>query len=166
MFGEPRNYFPLLGRQHHRDDATRIHTWQAGTLTFMAPEVNDCRPYGMRSDLWCMGVVLLELVQMETMKPVKASQAESIIQQRLQKLPDDKPFPTMVRDLLMRDPGKRWTARQCLTKMSETLFANYGIPAVRIMNMKEASPLDEQHDKDVQKQFSTSSRNTISQTVF
>jgi hypothetical protein len=50
--------------------------------------------------------------------------------------------------------------------MSETLFANYGISAVRIMNMKEALPLDEQHDKDVQKQFSTSSRNTISQTVF
>jgi serine/threonine protein kinase len=120
----------------------------------------------MRSDLWSMGAVVLELVQMETTKPVEASQAESIIQQRLQKLPDDKPFPTMVRDLLMRDPGKRWTARQCLTKMSETLFANYGISAVRIMNMKEALPLDEQHDKDVQKQFSTSSRNTISQTVF
>jgi serine/threonine protein kinase len=63
------------------------------------------RPYGMRSDLWSMGAVVLELVQMETMKPVEASQAESIIQQRLQKLPDDKPFPTMVRNLLCEIPG-------------------------------------------------------------
>ncbi|CAB9523302.1 SPS1-related proline-alanine-rich protein kinase [Seminavis robusta] len=145
MFGNSDYSFPPLGED---EDEPTTHTGQAGTATYMSPEVNDCEPYGLRADLWSVGVVLLELLQKSTLQAVKASQAESLIQERLQKLPQDKPFPTMVRKLLQRDPEERWTARQCLEHMSTSLFANYDVPPVKTICLKQALPFDEDKEEE------------------
>jgi len=124
------------------DECPTSHTGQIGTATYMAPEVNACQPYNLRSDLWSTGVVLLELLQKNTLRAVKATQAEKLVQQGLEKLPMDKPFPTMVRNLVQKDPQNRWTARECLENMSSTLFASMTVPVKRIINIKGALPLD------------------------
>ena len=31
------------------------HTCEVGTVTYTAPEVVDCKPYGLASDMWSVG---------------------------------------------------------------------------------------------------------------
>lgn len=118
------------------------HTGQVGTATYMSPECNASQPYGLPSDMWSIGVVLLEILQKKPFQAVKASQAQSLIQEALNKLPQDKPFPTLVRNLLQKDPNDRWTARQALENMSTTLFVKMDnpIPPVKLIDMKHAIP--------------------------
>jgi serine/threonine protein kinase len=142
MYGDPENCFLT------EDEEPTTHTGQAGTATYMSPEVHMCEPYGLSCDLWSAGVVLLELLKTRTLQAVKATQAEKLVQEALQSLPDDKPFPILLRNLLRKDPSERWTARQALEKMSSTLFTSIKdpIPPVKIINIKEALPFDDEEN--------------------
>jgi len=146
MLGDASNWFPPLSSDGDEDEPT-ANTGQAGTLTYMAPEVNECEPYGLRSDLWSLGVVFLEMLRKEgTLQAVKATQAEKLVQEGLQSLPEGKPFPNLVRSLLKRNPEERWMARECIENMSQTLFSVIQepiLPPKKIINIKDALPFDD-----------------------
>ena len=155
MYGRADDRFPSL------DDPDRptTHTGQAGTATYMAPEVHACEPYDHRSDLWSLGVVLLEVLQKAPLRAVKATQAEPLIAKGLDALSQPhKPFPTLVRHLLQKDPDQRWTAREGLEHLATTLLSDgnnnnnsHGIlgdgvpvvPPVKIISLKDALPFDD-----------------------
>lgn len=90
------------------------HTSSVGTPTYRAPEVVDEKEYGLPSDLWSVGVVLLEMLQGKCIEAFKDKGAIEQISQRLNSLPEGQPFPTLLRGLLEPDPTKRWTAREAL----------------------------------------------------
>ena len=141
MYGQPNTVFT---NTQTKDNIT--HTGQIGTATYMAPEVYDSGEdsYNERSDLWSLGVVLLEMVRGETIQAVKTNQAMTVIQEALAALPEDKPFPTLLRKLLQKNPADRWTARECLEQMSTTLFSKLEepIPKRATVSLKDALPLD------------------------
>jgi serine/threonine protein kinase len=117
------------------------HTSEVGTVTYTAPEVVACEPYGLSSDLWSVGVILLEMVQNHTLEATKNKEGYKLIEQAKQKLPD-QPFPNLVRRLLTVDPHERISARQAL---ESPLFKKFGldVPPVRLVDIHAALPLDE-----------------------
>jgi len=90
------------------------HTSSVGTPTYRAPEVVDEKPYGLPSDLYSVGVVLLEMLQGKCIEAEKDKDAMEAITKSLQRLPEGQPFPELLRGLLEPDPSKRWTAREAL----------------------------------------------------
>ena len=90
------------------------HTSSVGTPTYRAPEVVDEKPYGLPSDLWSVGVVLLELLKGKCFEVFKDKDAFKEISKCLDSLPEGQPFPALLRGLLEPDPAKRWTAREAL----------------------------------------------------
>ena len=100
------------------------HTPSIGTPTYKAPEVAKEEPYGLPSDLWSIGVVLLELLQGKSIEAVKGKGAIVTISQYLETLSQGQPFPSLLRGLLEPDPTKRWTARQALNC---DLFAKFNL---------------------------------------
>jgi len=116
------------------------HTGTIGTATYIAPEVVASQPYSFSSDLWSVGVILLELIQNKTLKVEKNREALRLIENLKQQLPD-QPFPNLIRGLLSVDPSKRITARQAL---NSPLFHKFGFVKnkVSILNIQEALPLE------------------------
>ncbi|KAL7535255.1 hypothetical protein ACHAWF_005104 [Thalassiosira exigua] len=111
------------------------HTGSVGTPTYTAPEVVARKAYGLPSDLWSVGVVLLETMIGElTVDRDKA--AARLIEEKKAALPDS-PFATLVRGLLETDPKKRLTAREALAL---SVFEKFGleVPPVRIVDVKMA----------------------------
>ena len=111
------------------------HTGEIGTPTYTAPEVVAREEYGLPSDLWSVGVVLLESMIGElTVDRDKA--AARLIEEKKESLPDS-PFVTLVRGLLETDANKRLTAREALAL---PVFEKFGltIPPVRIINVNAA----------------------------
>jgi len=117
------------------------HTSEVGTVTYTAPEVVESKPYGLPSDMFSVGVILLEMLQNHTMEATKNKEGFKHIEELKQKLPD-QPFANLVRGLLTVDPDKRLTARQAL---ESTLFAKFGltVPPVKLIDIHSALPLDE-----------------------
>ena len=110
-----------------KDDSSEVeptHTSSVGTPTYRAPEVVDEKPYGLPSDLWSVGVVLLEMLQGKCFESFKDKGALKEISQCLDSLPEGQPFPTLLRGLLEPDPTKRWTAREALDC---DLFAKFNL---------------------------------------
>jgi serine/threonine protein kinase len=124
------------------------HTSEVGTPTYRAPEVVDRKPYGLPSDIWSVGVVLLELMGGACLEAVKDNGATRIISERLQEL-KDQPFPNLIRGLLQVDPEKRLTARQAL---DSEVFRKFGCATeqstFRVLNIGEAMPLDGEEDDE------------------
>ena len=142
LYGQPNTVF---ANTQTKDALT--HTGQIGTATYMAPEVFDSSSegsYNERSDLWSLGVVLLEMVRGETIQSLKTNQAMTMIQEALAKLPQDKPFPALLRKLLQKNPADRWTARECFEQMSTTLFSKLEEPVPKkvTISLKGALPLE------------------------
>jgi serine/threonine protein kinase len=123
------------------DDEPIRHTGAVGTVTYTAPEVVARQPYSLPMDLWSVGVVLLELLQDETLIATKNKEALTMIDQALAELAD-QPFPDLLRGLLQKDPAQRLTARGAL---EHSLFAKFGLkpPPVRILNLSLALPFDD-----------------------
>merc|ERR1740133_585052 len=78
-------------------DSEPTHTPSIGTPTYRAPEVVEEEPYGLPSDLWSVGVVLLELLQGKCIESFKDKGALEFISQQLEILPKGQPFPSLIR---------------------------------------------------------------------
>ena len=105
------------------DESGETHTPSAGTPTYRAPEVISLAPYGLKSDCWSVGVVLLELLTGHTLKVEKDGQAVRLVEDMMGKLPD-QPFANLVRGLLEVDPAKRLSAEEAL---QSKVFAKFGL---------------------------------------
>jgi eukaryotic-like serine/threonine-protein kinase len=101
------------------------HTPSVGTPTYRAPEVVAEEPYGLASDLWSVGVVLLEMLRGKEIEALKDKGATALINEYVSMLPLGQPFPTLIRGLLQPDPTKRWTAYQALQC---PLFQKFDLP--------------------------------------
>eukprot|EP00586_Coscinodiscus_wailesii_P007967 CAMPEP_0172521432 /NCGR_PEP_ID=MMETSP1066-20121228/292576_1 /TAXON_ID=671091 /ORGANISM="Coscinodiscus wailesii, Strain CCMP2513" /LENGTH=488 /DNA_ID=CAMNT_0013304345 /DNA_START=218 /DNA_END=1681 /DNA_ORIENTATION=+ len=157
-------------------DAARetTHTPFCGTPTYRAPEVTCRKPYGLPSDMWSVGVVLLELLQNKILPAETDRTASHLIdvgkgalpRELLQNkilpaetdrtashlidvgkgaLPRDKPLPDLVRGLLDVEPSTRLTAREAL---SSDVFRSFGhdAPPVCVVDVATAVPLETVED--------------------
>lgn len=130
------------------------HTPSMGTPTYRAPEVVDEVPYSFPADLWSVGVVLIELLRGSMLEAVKDKGATHLIAQYLEELPQEQPFPELIRGLLQVDPSERWTARRALQC---DLFQKFGLVTnenddsshtFRHISLSEALPLDDNGEGD------------------
>lgn len=96
------------------EESEWTHTPSVGTPTYRAPEVIDQAEYGFPSDLWSVGVCLLELLQGKALEATKDKGALLAISDHVAALPTDQPFPDLIRGMLQKDPSERLTARQAL----------------------------------------------------
>jgi serine/threonine protein kinase len=142
----------IYGKNAHGLDAEETeatHTGSIGTPTYRAPEVVDRQPYGLPSDLWSVGVILLEVLQGKPLEANKDNGAIRLVCEGVEALPKDQPFPNLIRGLLQNDPEKRWTARQAL---DSEVFRKFGFTThektFRILNVNEALPFDSEEDDE------------------
>lgn len=127
------------GESQHENEMT--HTASIGTPTYRAPEVIAEEGYGLPSDLWSVGVCLLELLCGKCLEADKDKNAIKLIEEGLKTLPD-APFPNLIRRLLEKDPEKRITAREAL---NEPVFRKFGLEiherTFARLSINEAMPL-------------------------
>ena len=118
---------------------------QIGTPTYTAPEVVAKEKYGLPSDLWSVGVVLLESLIGE-LNADRDKAAARLIEEKKDALPDS-PFATLIRGLLEVDANKRLTARDAL---SLPIFEKFGleVPPVRTIDINAAFVTDDDGDDD------------------
>jgi serine/threonine protein kinase len=138
-------------------ETEQTHTQSVGTPTYRAPEVVNEKPYGLASDLWSVGVVLLELLRGSCLEVVKDHQAIAKIEEALESLPKDQPFPSLIRGLLQKDPTTRWTARQALEceffqkfglTVSPQTFHKLHLPTAAPLEGEEETTQDENTNKN------------------
>jgi serine/threonine protein kinase len=135
------------------------HTGEVGTVTYNAPEVVAREPYGKPCDLWSVGVCLLELLLDQPLPAYKDRHAFNFIDEALARLPNDQPFPDLLKGILQKDPAKRLTARQAL---EHSLFAKFDfeVPPVRVINIAEALPVHDYEEENESPNNPISSRKT------
>ena len=121
------------------------HTGEVGSPTYTAPEVVRKEYYGLKSDLWSVGVVLLESLIGE-LAAEKDKDAARLIEERKATLPES-PFANLIRGLLEPNVKKRLSAREALALPVFEKF-NLQSPPVRIVNIDNAIPDDESSDED------------------
>lgn len=148
LWGKPKSIFPALSAGQEDKEFTPF-TSGIGTAMYMAPEVYENEPYGRIADIWSVGVILLEVLQKEIMPDVKTSQALALIEERVDTLPVDKPFPTLARNLLQRDPNHRWSSLKALEYMSQTFPECTDPPTANpTIRLKEALPFDNEEEEE------------------
>mmetsp|Transcript_42398 Transcript_42398/g.74315 ORF Transcript_42398/g.74315 Transcript_42398/m.74315 type:complete len:446 (+) Transcript_42398:188-1525(+) len=123
------------------------HTGDIGTPTYTAPEVVAKEKYGLPSDLWSVGVVLLESLIGE-LSVDRDKAAARLIEEKKESLPDS-PFSTLIRGLLETDVEKRLTARAALAL---PLFEKFGLetPPIRIIDIDAAFSAGDDDDDDLE----------------
>ncbi|KAL7460100.1 hypothetical protein ACHAXS_000567, partial [Conticribra weissflogii] len=130
------------------------HTGEIGTPTYTAPEVVSKDNYGLKSDMWSVGVVLLEtLIGELTVDRDKA--AARLIEEKKASLPES-PFVNLIRGLLEHDVDERLSAREALAM---PIFEKFGfdVPPVRIVDVETALPnYEEDSENDGVKNSSNS----------
>jgi serine/threonine protein kinase len=120
-------------------EETSTHTGGVGTVTYTAPEVVESKPYGFKSDLWSVGVILLEMLQNHTIEAQKNKEALRMIEDAKDKLPS-QPLPNLIRGLLAVNPEERLSARQALESPLFVKFC-FSVPSVSIVDIDAALPL-------------------------
>ncbi|KAK1745018.1 serine/threonine-protein kinase [Skeletonema marinoi] len=106
------------------------HTGEVGTPTYVAPELVKKESYGLKSDMWSVGVVLLESLIGE-LAAEKDKDAARIIEEKKASLPES-PYVNLIRCLLEPDVEKRLSAREALALPVFEKF-NLQPPPVRIL---------------------------------
>lgn len=122
------------------------HTPSVGTPTYRAPECVSGQAYGLPSDMYSVGIVLLELIRGGCIESFKDKGAAKIVENELGALPH-QPFANMIRGLLEKDPTKRLTARGAL---KHELFLKFGLEnewknqqlSLRTVDIQRALPLE------------------------
>jgi serine/threonine protein kinase len=119
------------------------HTGEVGTPTYVAPEVVHKESYGLKSDLWSVGVVLLESLIGE-LAAEKDKEAARIIEEKKSSLPES-PFVNLIRGLLEPDVERRLSAREAL---ASPVFEKFNLqpPPVRIIDIDTALPDEDDED--------------------
>jgi serine/threonine protein kinase len=123
------------------------HTGEVGTVTYTAPEVfqEEESQYGLLMDLWSVGIVLLEVWMDKLLEAQKNSHALKLVESLLASLPDDKPFPNLLRKLLQVDPSCRCSARDAL---QHDVFAKLNLPQPSVQRLDIATSLPYETDDD------------------
>ena len=121
------------------------HTGEVGTVTYTAPEIfsneeKEEPTYGRPVDLYSVGVVLLEVWQDALLEAQKNSHALKQIEAALSAMAE-KPFPSLLRNLLQVDPKQRWTAREAL-RSDAFAKLNLAEPPVRQLEVSTSLPVD------------------------
>lgn len=131
---------------------------QIGTPTYTAPEVVAKEKYGLPSDLWSVGVVLLESLIGE-LNADRDKAAARLIEEKKDALPDS-PFATLIRGLLEVDANKRLTAREAL---SLPIFEKFGleVPPVRTIDINVAFVTDDDDEDDADEKVNQNALKTI-----
>lgn len=110
------------------DFACRVHTPQSltkrcGTPTYVAPEILKNIPYDTQADMWSYGVILYVLL---CGYPPFANENQSLLFEKIRLGEYDSTFrdaawagvsneaKDVIRNLLVVDPLRRWTAKQAL----------------------------------------------------
>ena len=133
------------------------HTGSIGTPTYTAPEVVAKEKYGLPSDLWSVGVVLLEsLIGELTVDRDKA--AAKLIEEKKASL-KKSPIVELVCGLLEPNVEKRLTAREALAL---PIFEKFGfkIPPIRVVDVNTAIPSEEDQENDENANNNSASKNT------
>lgn len=120
------------------------HTGSVGTPTYTAPEVVAREKYGLPSDLWSVGVVLLESLVGE-LSVDRDKAAARLIEEKKESLPDS-PYSTLIHGLLETDVEKRMSAREALAL---PIFDKFGlkIPPIRIIDIAAAFSTSDDDDE-------------------
>ena len=95
------------------EGARPVLTASMGTPTYTAPEVVNGESYGLKADVFSLGVVLLELFHGSALDAEKNKHALAQIEEIKAKL-SDKPVPQMIKAMLEVDPEQRVTAAEAL----------------------------------------------------
>ena len=125
----------------------RTHSGDVGSAGYIAPEVYDKKPYGTKADAWSIGVVIMELFRGKMLEVEKDKQSFKRIREVCDGMPS-KPFPNLIKSLLVESPDERASARSAL---GCELFAKKGLPVpdVRIVDIATAIParaMDSEND--------------------
>lgn len=126
------------------------HTPSIGTPTYRAPEcISGKFTYGLPSDMYSVGVVLLELLRGSCIESFKDRGASKIVESEVESLPN-QPFANLIRGLLEKDPNNRMTARDAL---QHEVFMKFGYASlsgtIHTIDILKALPLDGiEHDSD------------------
>lgn len=95
----------------------RLHTAGAGTPTYTAPEIaNGEEGYGLKADVWSMGVVLYEMFTGSALPVYKDKRAFSLLEQAKEKM-SNKPIPALIKRMLEVDPEIRPSAKEALDSL-------------------------------------------------
>jgi serine/threonine protein kinase len=125
------------------------HTPSIGTPTYRAPEVIAEEEYGFPSDLWSVGVCLLEMLRGKALEVNKDKGAMSLIRGCLEDLGKEQPFPKLIRGLLKVDPRVRLTARGAL---ESPVFQKYNLDiheqTFKRINLQVAMPFENESNED------------------
>ena len=88
-----------------------------GTPTYTAPEIVNGESYGVKADVFSMGVVLYELFNGSGLDAWKNKHALAQLESIREKL-SDKPIPAMLKAMLTFDPNERISAADALRMLS------------------------------------------------
>ena len=159
----------------HKIENESTHTPDAGTATYKAPEVLNEQPYDLSADMYSVGVVLLELLMGKTLEATKDRDAIQFISDTVQSRLPDQPFANMIKGLLETNPKQRLSAEDAL---KNEVFVKFGCrnsddmmtkstSSIRLMNMKDALPLDEIDfdDEDESGNIPPSSTTSLSKNI-
>ena len=147
----------------HSISGEDTHTPSPGTPTYRSPECVNDEPYGLPSDMYSVGIVLFELLRGTCIESFKDKGAAKIVANEVMELPN-QPFANLVRGLVENDPAKRLDCRMAL---DHELFAKFGKKAdesgrtFRVLNMKNALPLDGDGDDGIDQKTSKKRMNVI-----
>jgi len=95
------------------EEAAAVLTAGMGTPTYTAPEIVAGESYGLKADVFSMGVVLYELFHGSGLDAMKDKHALAQIAEIRAKL-SDKPLPGLLKAMLAVDPDERPTAREAV----------------------------------------------------
>jgi serine/threonine protein kinase len=120
---EENNFWEGIDVSIHGEDT---HTPSVGTPTYRAPEVVGEKPYGLASDMYSVGAVLLELLIGKTLEVVKDRGAQRLVSEYKDKLPDQPKSSVLI---MVEVRESRSTLKLMLTLKRRrvlTLFRRFG----------------------------------------
>ncbi|KAL1511988.1 hypothetical protein AB1Y20_005263 [Prymnesium parvum] len=134
------------GKKRLRDEeclVERLHTAGAGTPTYIAPEiVNGDDSYGLKADVWSMGVVFYEMFTGSELPVYKDKHALAMIEEAKSRM-SDKPIPSLIKQMLEVDPQKRLSAHEALAMIPGVETMELPKPTGKMLLHTQTKPADD-----------------------